>query len=144
MQPDLRDKMVFHGVLVIVIGLLAGFFWTLVLWGLMDGSERQWRMAHLEGLLNGLLVLAIAAFTTHFRLSPRWHTRLAWLLILTAYANVLASILGAWWGVRGLTPFFPLTNTLVFLLFAVALITVLVALVVALNPAGDAREVNYR
>ncbi len=132
MPPHLRDKMVLHGVMVIVIGLLAGFFWTFVLWGMMDGSERQWRMAHLEGILNGLLVLALAAFSERFRLSPRWHARLAWLLILTAYGNVLASILGAWWGVRGLNPFSPLTNTVVFLLFAVALVTVLVALVVAL------------
>ncbi len=51
----------------------------------------------------------------------RW---LAGGLIVAAYGNVIASIVGASFGVRGLTPTLPLSNLLVFLLFTLAIVGV--------------------
>ena len=61
MDPRLRARLVFHGAVVVMLGLLAGFPHAFVLTGQIAGEERAWRMAHLEGLLNGMLVLLAAA-----------------------------------------------------------------------------------
>mgnify|MGYP003694112701 CR=1 FL=1 len=57
MEPRLRARLVFHGAVVVMLGLLAGFPHAFVLTGQLVGEERAWRMAHLEGLLNGMLMM---------------------------------------------------------------------------------------
>jgi len=61
MNPRLRSRLVFHGAIVVMLGLLAGFPHAFVLTGQIAGEERAWRMAHLEGLLNGMLAMLAAA-----------------------------------------------------------------------------------
>ncbi len=116
--------MLFHGVVVIVLGLLAGIPFAFVISGDLAGSVRAWRMAHLEGVLNGRMVMAAAALGGVMTLSARQQRWLAGSLIVAAYGNVVASIVGASFGVRGLTPTLPLSNLLVFLLFTLAIVGV--------------------
>ena len=120
--------MLFHGVVVIVLGLLAGIPFAFVISGDLVGSVRAWRMAHLEGVLNGLVVMAVAAGGGVMSLSARQQRWLAGGLIVAAYGNVIASIVGASFGVRGLTPTPPLSNLFVFLLFALAIVGVFLGL----------------
>ena len=96
--------------------------------GDLDGSVRAWRMAHLEGVLNGLVVMAVAAGGGLMSLSARQQHWLAWSLIVAAYGNVVASIVGSSFGERGLTPTLPLSNLLVFLLFTLAIVGVFLGL----------------
>ncbi len=49
MDERLRHKMIFHGAVVILLGLLAGFPFAFVITEQMPGDVRAWRMAHLEG-----------------------------------------------------------------------------------------------
>ena len=77
MDPRWRARMVLHGSLVVMIGLLAGLPYAMVLTGGLAGEERAWRMAHLEGVLNGLLVLAMAAGGDVLVLSARSQAVLA-------------------------------------------------------------------
>lgn len=128
MELRWRARMVLHGTLVVGIGLLAGLPYALVLTGALAGEERAWRMAHLEGVLNGLLVLAVAAAGDALVLSSRAQAVLAVSLIGMAYANVLASIVGASFGVRGLSAAGPPANTVVYLLFWLAIVGVFVGL----------------
>lgn len=120
--------MLFHGVVVIVLGLLAGIPFAFVISGDLVGSVRAWRMAHLEGVLNGLVVMAVAAGGGVMSLSAGQQRWLAAGLIVAAYANVFASIVGASFGVRGLTPTLPLSNLFVFLLFTLAIVGVFLGL----------------
>ncbi len=120
--------MLFHGVVVILLGLLAGIPFAFVISGDLAGSVRAWRMAHLEGVLNGLVVMAVAAAGGRMSLSARQQRWLAWGLIVAAYGNVVASIVGASFGVRGLTPTPPLSNLFVFLLFTLAIVGVFLGL----------------
>ena len=85
-------------------------------------------MAHLEGVLNGLLLLAVAGVGGRLALSARQGTVLAWALIVTGYGNVVAATIGATFAVRGLAPGGSFSNTLVYTLFMVAVFGVLVAL----------------
>ena len=122
------ETMIFHGAVVVLLGLLAGFPYALVVTGTLASSERAWRMAHLEGVLNGLLVIAIAAVWDRLALAGRKRDVLVWSLVLMAYGNVVASAIGATFAVRGLEPGGPLSNTFVYGLFMAAVVGVVVGL----------------
>ena len=126
MEPRLRARMVYHGAMVVMLGLLAGFPHAFVLTGQLAGEERAWRMAHLEGLLNGMLVLLAAAVSGWLVLSGAQQRWLVWSLVAAAYGNVIASTLGASFGVRGLDLAGPPANVVMNLLFWVAIVGVLV------------------
>ncbi len=140
MRSDLRAQMVLHGVVVILLGLLAGFPFMLVLSGDLAGEVRAWRMAHLEGVLNGLVVLAVGAGGGSLALSERQQWWVAVSLIVAAYGNIVASVIGASFGVRGLAPTGPASNFVVFALFTIAVVGVLVGLVLA--ALGGARALS--
>jgi hypothetical protein len=122
----LDRRMIFHAAVVIVLGLLAGFPYAFVVLGNMAGSERAWRMAHLEGVLNGLVTLVVAAILPRLTLTRGQQAVLAWSFIAMAYGNVVASILAASTNVRGLTLGGSLANTIVYLLFMMAVAGVFV------------------
>jgi hypothetical protein len=128
LERRLSNQLVFHGAIVMLLGLLAGFPFAWVIGGTMEGDLRAWRMAHLEGVLNSLLLLAVAGFLGRLALDARKQTILTWALVVTAYGNIVASIIGAATGNRGLEPTGPAANMVVFVLFIVAIVAVVVAL----------------
>ena len=138
MDSTLRSKMIFHGALVILLGLLAGFPFALVLTGDLAGSDRAWRMAHLEGVLNGLLVIAVAAVGGAVRLAPRLQAVMATLFLLTAWGNLVASVIAALAGVRGLEPGGPAANLVVYVIFMVAVVAAIAGLVLLAKGARAA------
>lgn len=128
MDKQLRANLVFHGAIVILLGMLAGFPYAFVVMGSMEGEIRAWRMAHLEGVLNGLLCIGAGGVLGGLALAAGQRRLMAWSFIVMAYCNVLASILGAWTGQRGLEPAMPITNFVVFSLFTIAIVGVFVGL----------------
>lgn len=151
MSGRLRSLMVAHGALVFLVGMLAGFGFTFVLVPELStqpapipGDVRGWRMAHLEGILNGLTLIGVAAVGDRLRLSARGQQVVAWGLILTAWGNMIASVIGPLFGGRGLTFGGGLANSLMYLLFVAAVVTVLVAMwlvvVGAFRAASEGRE----
>lgn len=137
-----RLQMALHGTVVILLGLVAGIPYALVVTGAMVGEERAWRMAHAEGIQNGLLVLAVAGVGGLLTLDDRKSKLCAWSLIVAAYANVIASVVGAASGNRGLAPAPPLANVIVYALFVVAIVGVLTGLVIAARRARAALRSN--
>lgn len=137
MDDRMATRLVFHGALVFLLGLVAGFPYAFVLLGTMAGEARAWHMAHLEGVLNGLVCIAVAAVAPRLRLGPRQGALVGWGLVVTAYGNLVASVLGASAGVRGLDLGGTAANTAVYLLFVGAVVTVLVAMaLVAVGARG--------
>ena len=141
MAERLRALLVANGALVFMVGLVAGFPFTfvilgkIVLWPLpgalgahLPGDVRGWRMAHLEGILNGLTLIAVAAAAPWLTLGPRAQHWVAWLLIATAWGNVVASVIGPVFGGRGLEFGGGAANSLMYLLFVAAVVAVLVAM----------------
>ncbi|MGH9889224.1 MAG: hypothetical protein ACREBE_27065 [bacterium] len=122
----MRARLLYNGALVVLLGLLAGFPYALVVTGQMAGEERAWRMAHLEGLLNGMLALIAAGVWDSLVLSARQRRWLALSLILAAWGNAVASILAASAGVRGLALAGPPLNAVVYLLFVAAIVAVFI------------------
>ncbi len=131
LEPRTRKSLVGHGLVVILLGLLTGFPYALVVTGSLAGAERAWRMAHLEGVLNGLMLVAVGAAGDAIALSKRQSRWLEWSLIVAAYGNVMGATLGAVAGERGLAPEGPLANLAVYALFMVAVVAVLAGLCLA-------------
>ncbi len=94
-------KLVLLGAALVMLGLLTGF---------VSGSLANPRMglaAHLEGLMNGTLMIALGAAWGHVKLSPKAQAWCWWLLVYGTVANWLAVLLAAIWGAGGAT--MPLT-----------------------------------
>lgn len=139
MHEERRRQLAFHGAVAILLGLVAGFPFAFVILGQMSGDLRAWRMAHLEGVLNGLLLWAAAGVGGVLRLGDGAQKVVVWTLVVTAYGNTLAAILAATTGQRGLEPGGTFANTTVYLLFMVALVAVFVAIGVIARGAGRRR-----
>ena len=131
MDPKLRARMVLHGVIVIGLGLVAGIPYASAIAGGQAESVRAWRMAHLEGVLNGLVASVLAAAGSLLVLSRRQQRVLAVCVVGMAYGNVGGSILAAATGNRGLAPGGSFVNTAVYLLFVAAVGGIVVALALA-------------
>jgi len=130
-EPKLRSRIVLHGVIVMGLGLAAGIPYAAAIAGAQAEPIRAWRMAHLEGVLNGLVAIALAAAGGQLVLSRREQRIFAFSVVGQAYGNVVGSILGAASGNRGLEPGGSLLNTAVYLLFMAAVLGIVVALVLA-------------
>jgi len=148
MTEALRARLVLHGALVFLVGLVAGFpfaFFELgkiALWPIpgsiavsLPGDVRAWRMAHLEGILNGLTLFAVAGCFSFLRLSARQQRVLTWSLIITAWGNAIASLIGPIFGGRGLEFGQGVANSLMYLLFVAAIVAVIVAMVLVARGA---------
>ena len=148
MSDALRARLVAHGALVFLVGLLAGFPFAfhelgkIALWPFIDGipvsipgSTRARRMAHMEGILNGMLLFALAAVAPLLRLGGREPALLYWSLLTTAWGNILASLLGPLSGGRGLEFGSGAANSVMYLLFVAAIVGAITAAVVVFRGA---------
>jgi hypothetical protein len=154
MRSRLQSLLVAHGALVFLAGMLAGFPFALIVLHGMEvsppgstdvappGDVRGWRMAHLEGILNGILLIAVAAVLPRLSLSARAQSILGWCLIVTAWGNMIASLVGPLFGGRGLALGGGIANDVMFVLFTVAVVTVLVAMALVARGALRAAAIE--
>jgi len=133
-----RTWLALHGAILLVIGMLAGVPYGQAIvdaWG--DEAVRAWKLAHMEGLTNGLLVLAVAGVGGLLALGPRARRVLVATLLLGAWANTVGGIVAALVGVRGLDPKGAPENWLVFPIWMLGFLP-LVALPIAIAGAWAA------
>lgn len=85
-------KLATLGAVLVMLGLLTGWLVQLM------ANPRMGLAAHLEGLMNGILLLALAGCWRHVRL-PAGQAQWCWrLLAYGTLANWLATLLAAIWG----------------------------------------------
>ena len=107
--------MVINGVGLLISSALSGWLHFFQLLGEIDlfplvnhidvqipGEPRAWIMAHLEGITNGLLLMAIAAVSGFLSLSERQCKWLFYSSLTFAWLFTLPAIANAWFGTRGL------------------------------------------
>ncbi len=154
MSERQQSILVAHGALIFLLGMAAGFPFAfeilgrVELWPIpgsvqvdMPGDIRGWRMAHLEGVLNGLLMIGVASVGARLRLSERAAAWATWGLLATGWGNIVASWIGPLTETRGLSFTGWSWNTLVFLLFMAAIAGVLIAMVLVVRGAlANARQ----
>ena len=142
MSEQMRSRLIFHGAVVFLLGMLAGFPFAFVLIAEVDGGTtsipgtvRAWRMAHLEGALNGMLLLLVAAVAGHLSMSTGRQRVLFYGLVITAWGNIIASINSALTGGRGLSFTGADANTVTYVLFMAAVFAVIAAFVLIAEAA---------
>jgi hypothetical protein len=92
------------------------------------GTERAWRMAHLEGITNGLVAWVLAGILHLLKLSNFELNALAHAIAITAISNPLASIIAATYNVRGFHFGGGLANKITCSLFSTAIGTCIYSL----------------
>lgn len=146
-----RGLLVFNGFALIASAILSGWFYFFFLLGAIDlwplvtdvpvtigGDRRAWNMAHLEGITNGTMLIAIGAAGNYLRLAERTQAILFWSCLASGWLFTLPAIANAVFGTRGLEfgggpfPGDVTLNNLVFLAGWPAMIGVHIAIVLLL------------
>jgi hydroxylaminobenzene mutase len=91
-------RLMWHGMCLFLLGLLTGFVES------RFTNVRMGLAAHLEGVMNGIFLLALGAVWTSVRLSPRAKTIAFWIVLYGTYGNWLATTLAAIFGTAALSP----------------------------------------
>lgn len=143
MDRKLLGLLIANGALVLFAGFAVGFpYGTALMASLAPDAPagiaeavRAWHMAHLEGVLNGLLMLAGAGVSALMTMTRNTQRVIFWGLIVCGWTNIVASTISALTGGRGtgLTGFD--WNSVDFLLFMAGIIGG-VAATIALALAG--------
>jgi (hydroxyamino)benzene mutase len=90
--------LMWHGIFLFLLGLFIGFA------ELQFANPRMGLAAHLEGVMNGTLLLALGAAWNEVRLKPGIKTFAYWTALYGAYANWLVTTLAAVFGTAALSP----------------------------------------
>ncbi len=115
MNERTRVLLVINGVGLWITAVLVGWMYFFMLLGEIElfpvipaidvkipGEARAWNMAHLEGITNGLLLMAIAALAPLITLSDKQHRVLFWSALITGWGFTVPAWANALAGTRGL------------------------------------------
>jgi hydroxylaminobenzene mutase len=91
-------RLMWHGMLLFLLGLFTGFAEP------HFANVRMGLAAHLEGVMNGILLLALGAIWPHVRLGRTAQAAAFWTALYSAYANWLFTTLAAVFGTGALSP----------------------------------------
>ena len=91
-------RLMWHGMFLFLLGLFTGFAEPHFV------NMRMGLAAHLEGVLNGIFLLALGAAWSEVRLSPGAKAAAFWTALYGSYVNWLVTTLAAAFGTGALSP----------------------------------------
>ena len=99
-------KLAFHAVIVLALGMISGFIWGNVMAdpGATATRAAAWRLAHIEGFANGVLMLVIALSYSLVKPDRKAERLIRYGMIVVGYSNILASMYGGIFDARGIMP----------------------------------------
>ncbi|MBK8557251.1 MAG: hydrogenase [Lewinellaceae bacterium] len=89
LQSKQGNQLIFFGVLLFLLGLIVGLLVPLM------ANPRMALSSHLEGLMNGLFLMALGLIWSRVALSPKWLKITFWLAIYGTFANWFGILLAA-------------------------------------------------
>jgi len=128
MGDENRRFMVKHGSIVAFLGAISGLMFTFVITGDIPGSIRAWHIAHLQGVMTGILIIAVSSALPHLQMDFKRCRLMAVFFVITGYCYAIGPVWGAIFGVRGIALTGPATNVVMFISNTVASISVLIGL----------------
>lgn len=153
LTPRVRSLLALNGLLGILAGLLGGMVFVFSILGFLElfpvlpridttvpGSEAAWRAVHTGSILNGVMLIAIAAIGGLVRLGPRGQRVLVWSAGITVWGNVIGYFTAAIGEGRGLQFGIGFANTLAYFAFLIAAVAVFGAVGLAIT--GIVRELR--
>lgn len=115
MPTRMRALLFLNGVGLFILAISIGWIWfftllhAIVLWPLpidipvsLPDDGRAWRMAHMEGITQGLLLMALGLGGQFMRLGARQYVWLFWASLVTGWLFTVPTIFNALFGTRGL------------------------------------------
>jgi (hydroxyamino)benzene mutase len=90
--PAMQTLLFKLGLILFVIGLLTGFAIPVL------KNPRMGLTSHLEGVLNGMFLALLGLLWPHVHLTHAWGVTAVVLIVYSAYANWLSTLLAAAWG----------------------------------------------
>ena len=128
-ENPLRKGLAFAGAMLFFIGMVTGIWSAAALTGkVVVGMPRMALAAHLNGLLGGLWLLAVAWSFEFLHYGQMGLRRLALGVVIPAYANWLVTLIASFIGVNGLDYTGQLSNDVIaFLLQALVVLPTLIA-----------------
>lgn len=95
---DGKRRLLWHGMFLFLLGLLTGFVERAF------ANPRMGLAAHLEGVMNGIFLVALGAIWAEVRLSARLKAAAYWSALYGTYANWAFTTLAAVFGTAALSP----------------------------------------
>ncbi|MEH6569035.1 MAG: hypothetical protein V7709_08175 [Halioglobus sp.] len=101
-----QRQLAFHAVIVLALGMISGFIWgnTMADAAATVSQAAAWRLAHIEGFANGVLMLGIALAYPLVQANVKAERIIRFGMIITGYSNIFASMYGGVFDARGLMP----------------------------------------
>jgi len=152
-----QRRLVGHGALVLLFGFVIGFGFVffligeISLWPIpgsikyqLPGTYDAWRMAHMEGIVNGFALWLFALVLPLIPVNDLLRSRLSWGMIVAAWTIVIAAAFDPLFPhARGLSMGANLPNTIAFLLFYVGIVAVIwVVITVAVKALSASSEAS--
>jgi hydroxylaminobenzene mutase len=97
-MPDKKRQLLWHGILLFLLGLIVGFIEQ------KFANPRMGLAAHLEGLMNGTFLIALGAIWTEVILSARLKATAYWGALYGTYGNWAITSFAAAFGTAAMTP----------------------------------------
>jgi (hydroxyamino)benzene mutase len=97
-MDDRRRDLLWHGMFLFLLGLLVGLVEAKL------ANPRMGLAAHLEGVMNGILLLAVGAVWAEVRLGGRAKAACYWVVLYGAYANWAFTTFAAVAGTAAMSP----------------------------------------
>jgi hydroxylaminobenzene mutase len=97
-MQNAHRRLMWHGMFLFLLGLFTGFAEPHFV------NMRMGLAAHLEGVLNGIFLLALGATWSEVRLSPGAKAAAFWTALYGSYVNWLVTSLAAAFGTGALSP----------------------------------------
>ncbi len=98
MTPAYGRRLLWHGVMLFLLGLIVGFAVPAL------HNPRMGLASHLEGVMNGTFLLALGLAWRHLILGARSQSALFWLALYGTYVNWGTTLLAATFGTSRNTP----------------------------------------
>lgn len=104
-HPGAR-QLAFHAVIVLALGMISGYLWgnTMADPDATLTRAAAWRLAHIEGFANGVLMLVIALSYSLVQPNVKAELLIRYGMIIVGYSNILASMYGGIFDARGTLP----------------------------------------
>ena len=93
-----KRRLLWNGMFLFLLGLLTGFVEQ------KFTNPRMGLAAHLEGVMNGIFLVALGAIWAEIRLAPRLSAAAYWTALYGTYANWVVTTLAAIFGTAAMSP----------------------------------------
>lgn len=105
-QQTQARQLAFHAVVILGLGMVAGYFWGNAIGdpAISTSQANAWRLAHIEGFANGVLMLVVALSYSLVQPNEKAEKLIRLGMIVVGYSNILASLYGGLFDARGTMP----------------------------------------